>query len=785
MSEPPSDKVGPARKRFGALFTQHLLDNPVRPTIKYTNNAFALAIGMKPPTIGYWRKGTSLPETEARLEKIIDLFFRDFPGYEGKKNEFRLAFRLAQQEPYPYGSQGSEESNKEVMASPSSPGVEKPVGSVNNNEITRIEQPAPKPLAAERSRQESLLDIETLRAVNITGPAAPEAVEFSAKRNFRFRMPPYFMGREETLSAIDTAFKLTNGALAIAVLHGLRGVGKTTLAFAYADRCGDDYRALWRIDAQNDLTMRADLAALGRRLGWVGAEEKEELAFAAALDRLPSDGEGILLIYDNAVDADAIRPFLPTGGAARVLITSNSDAWRTVATAVIEIPIWPREIGARFLIDRSGRRASQEVAEALSDALGGLPLAHEMAGAYCERLKISLDEYKRRFAAAPVKLLDDTRYAPADYRGGTTVTKTFRLAIDEAAKLHPAAEALIAHAALLASAPIPLFVFSEGRERFDEPLASALADDGLEEALTALRVFALVERQEIIDDRDASITTDAIHLHRLVREIAVMSLEDAARDQLRSSLLAALEAIYPARGYEDPTSSRLCTLLMPHLLATCEPEMADTTTNMRSFALLQRACDDLRQAAYSKVAALYDSAPFMWVKPSENPYADTNLHDLVILQMRGGDAASALGLAEVPGPDHPSTATNLSNIALLFLEQGDLAKSRSLHERALAIREKVLPLDHLDTATSLNNLAILHVFQGEIASAWSLLKRALAIYEKVGSEHKKTKVVRWQLRFLSVLRCFSIIFSHQEISLPLCLLILGAIAWYVLHRFLM
>jgi hypothetical protein len=71
------------------------------------------------------------------------------------------------------------------------------------------------------------------------------------------------------------------------------------------------------------------------------------------------------------------------------------------------------------------------------------------------------------------------------------VAKTFALAIDEAGKRHPGAEPLIIHAALLAPEPIPVFLFGEGREKFAEPLASALAGDGLDEALAALRAFAL------------------------------------------------------------------------------------------------------------------------------------------------------------------------------------------------------------------------------------------------------------------------------------------------------
>lgn len=162
--------------------------------------------------------------------------------------------------------------------------------------------------------------------------------------------------------------------------------------------------------------------------GWA-ADEKEEPAVAVVLERLRHEGEGILLIFDNAIDASKLKPYLPRGGAAQVLVTSNAHAWRGVAEPV-EIRLWPKQIGADYLIARTGREAERAAAEALSDALGGLPLAHEQAAAYCERLDIPLGEYARRFATTPAKYLDDARHASAQYHDGLTVAKTFALAID-------------------------------------------------------------------------------------------------------------------------------------------------------------------------------------------------------------------------------------------------------------------------------------------------------------------------------------------------------------------
>jgi TIR domain len=372
-----------------------------------------------------------------------------------------------------------------------------------------------------------------------------------ALSNIPFAIPLHFLGRDDSLTAIEAALKGKQGRVAITTLHGLRGVGKTVLAAAYADRHRGDYRATWWIRAQTDSTMRANFVALGIRLGWVEADDKEEEALAVVMERLRREGEGILLIFDNAIDAKSLKPYLPLGGAAQVLVTSNAHDWRGVAEP-IEISVWPANVGADFLIARTGRVGERSAAEALSEALGGLPLAHEQAAAYCERLGISFAEYRKRFDAAPVRLLDDTRHAPAEHNDGMTVAKSFALGIEEATKLNPAAEPLIVFAALLAPEPVPLFLFAQAAETVGGSFATSFAGDNLDEAVAALRTFALVDRKSIVDERDASITTDSIRLHRLVREVAAARFGNDTRRKLQGALGVALDAAYPHNAYNNP-----------------------------------------------------------------------------------------------------------------------------------------------------------------------------------------------------------------------------------------
>jgi WD40 repeat protein len=414
--------------------------------------------------------------------------------------------------------------------------------------------------------------------------------------NIPIVIPRQFVGRDGELKVIAAALAKRDDRAVFVALHGLRGVGKTTLAAALAEWHRGDYRATWWIRAETEQSVRADLVGLGVRLGWVTPDENEVSALAIVMERLRDEGDRILLIYDNAVDASGLRPYLPRGGAAHVLITSNSSNWRGVAEPVAIAP-WPTQIGADYLIARTGRTAERDAAEALSQALGGLPIAIEQAAVYCERLEVSLGDYLKRFEAAPASMLDDG--------GGdrTTVAKTFAVTIDEAAKLHPSAEPLIVHAALLAPEPIPLFLFAEAHEQFDQPFASTLTGDGLARAVEALRTFDLVDRAAIADDRDPAITTVAIYLHPLVRQVVAGRCDEERQREIRRALINALSAVFPTGAYERPDLRARCAVLMPHLLAICEATSSDLLVEAKRADLLDRVSDYLGERRSYEPAA--------------------------------------------------------------------------------------------------------------------------------------------------------------------------------------
>src|SRR5438876_1646384 len=95
--------------------------------------------------------------------------------------------------------------------------------------------------------------------------------------------------------------------------------------------------------------------------------------------RLEADGDRCLLIFDGAEDPEALRPFVPIGGAARVLITSTRPAGASWLAGV-PVDVFTPEEARAFLAERA-ERADDAAAAAVAAELGHLPLALALAAA--------------------------------------------------------------------------------------------------------------------------------------------------------------------------------------------------------------------------------------------------------------------------------------------------------------------------------------------------------------------------------------------------------------------
>jgi hypothetical protein len=127
------------------------------------------------------------------------------------------------------------------------------------------------------------------------------------------------------------------GALVVAAVTGLAGVGKTALAVHVAHRVAPLYA-----DAQLYVDLRgcgpgprvAPDQALGRLLRSLGMEEADvpdDPEERAARYRSLLAGRRALLVLDDAATAEQVRPLLPGSPSCAVLVTSRADLSGLVA----------------------------------------------------------------------------------------------------------------------------------------------------------------------------------------------------------------------------------------------------------------------------------------------------------------------------------------------------------------------------------------------------------------------------------------------------------------------
>ena len=539
-----------------------------------------------------------------------------------------------------------------------------------------------------------------------------------------------FTGRAEALDRLDAILTQDKPAAVTQVsrvaVQGMGGVGKTSLAVEYAHRFRNLYDGVWWCPAETRTDLMTSLAALAVEFEVASPEEADiEKAAKAALRQLAEQREIWLLVYDNVTAPDEIANLLPSAGA-RVLITSRFSDWGEWADEV-SLDVLPVEEAMAFLQDRAGRR-DEIGARILADALGRLPLALDHAAATCKRTQMS-------FAAYATKASSLIAAAPRGAGYPRSVAATFDLAIDDAVRRCPAAEALMAFLAQCAPERIPMTLVEGAIDDETERMA----------ALVALSEVSLLKHDPFEDGMPA------VTVHRLVQAVArARANANATAQHAVERLIARLATIYPSDGNQNPASWPHCAPLTPHLLASCGTEMANATANSECADLLNRAGNYFHgRGAYAAARPLFERALAICEKvlDPDHPDTATTLNYLAYLLLAQGDLAGARPLSEralaiyekVLGPEHSSTAMSLNNLADLLRGQGDLAAARPLYERALAIREKVLGPEHPDTAVSLNGLTLLLRDQGDIAGARPLCERALAICEKaLGPEHPNT-----------------------------------------------
>jgi DNA-binding SARP family transcriptional activator/tetratricopeptide (TPR) repeat protein len=607
-------------------------------------------------------------------------------------------------------------------------------------------------------------------------------------------VPGGFVGRATELAALDIVADRAGGDPAVAVIVGTAGVGKTTLAVQWARRRRDRYP-----DGQLYVNLRGRAGgppmrpeqALGgflRALGVAAEQIPLDVDEAAAQYRTLLADRRMLVLLDNAVGVEQVRPLLPAGTGSLALVTSRE---RLAGLAVRE--------GARLLrldtlnpdesiellaglLGRERSTAQSEAVAELARLCGYLPLALRIAAAQLGRRPA------RPVADLVARLRDGDRLSVLEIEGDEQ--SAVRAAFDQSyLALKPEARRLFRLAGLVPGGDLtapaaaaltgsPLDQTERGLDQLadahllGEPLPGRYlahdllrlygqvlteAEDGPRERAMALRRLY----DHYVCAADAAARLLYPQMQRLPRPAGpgdalpapgpLFADGAAALDWLeaeRGNLVAAAERaaaegprpiawllVDALRGYfwmRRYPPEWLAAGAAALAAATAEGDPAGSAAAHLCLAQAHRFLSHHDLAAEHFVAAIGQAERAGWRQGEAA--ATGSLANLYRDQGRLTDAARyhrAAGAIFRQTREPGGEAVSLTNLGNVQLESGALAEGAANLARALAIYRR---LDaHNAQAHVLNSLGCAHHFQGNLDAAAEHLTWALDLHRGAGS----------------------------------------------------
>ncbi len=556
------------------------------------------------------------------------------------------------------------------------------------------------------STDDALLDVaQGIRKMVEALRAKPLPMTSSQVWTIPYPRNPFFSGREAVLKSVHDTLQAGKTTALAQAISGLGGIGKTQTAVEYAYRYRSEYRTVLWAKADTPETLNADLLTIATRLNLPEKDAQDQALVVAAVKRWLSEQGAWLLILDNADDLTLVRDLLPAVYTGHILLTTRAHAMGRMAER-IELETMERAEGAQLLLHRANLLAAgapptaasatdRTMAEALVQALGGLPLALDQAGAYIEETNCSLARYLSLYQTRRATLLKR--------RGGLVddhprpVATTWSLSFERVEQVNPLASDLLRFCAFLYPEDIPEDLITHNAAQLG-PVLQAIGTEplALDDAIAALLNYSLVRRTP---------EKGTLSMHRLVQAVLKDDMDSATQRQWAERAVLAVDESFPPSEVETWSA---CQLYLPHALV-CADHIAQW------------------ELATTEAASLLFQA---------GQYLDDRGH----YEQAERLVQRALTTRErVLGPEHPNTLSTVNNLASLYRKQGKYKQAERLYQRALTTKERVLGPEHPDTLGTVNNLAGLYWKQGKYEQAERLYQRALTTFERVlRPEHPDT-----------------------------------------------
>lgn len=569
-----------------------------------------------------------------------------------------------------------------------------------------------------------------------------------------YRRNPFFTGREQILSRLHDLLTTQMRATLTQALTGLGGTGKTQTAIEYAYRYQHDYTAVFWVGADTHEALLTCFVMIARSLKLSIPEKQDQQGVVRAVLQWFNTHTRWLLIFDDVQEIDMLQDFFPQRETGHILITTRRRAVGAEAEA-LEIEKMPIAEATLFLLRRAKimrhndpieavSEAEQAHALAIAEALDGLPLALDQAGAYIEETGCSLAQYLERYAQRRAELLKKRGRNASGHPA--SVTTTFLLCFEKVAQVNPAATDLLRCCALLHPDDIPEELLKDGAAELGPVLRPVAADPfSFDEALADLLYYSLIQR---------SVKTNTISIHRLVQAVLIDEMGESLQRTWAERVIKALCNVFPAH---QTTSWQHLQRYLAHvqacvmLIERWEIHDANLTDwlldvghyveNSGFYSLAEALYVQRNRLLKNELSGMMDTlfgaswddyvnnVPATEMLSSISPLPQLYYHQGKYKQAEEALQRAIMFIEQIQGPEHILLVELLNTLGALYYTVGNYKDAEALLQRSLNIHLHTPSTDLNGLARCLNNLAELYRKQGKYDQAEPLYQQAIQINE--------------------------------------------------------
>ncbi|OTA87935.1 hypothetical protein M434DRAFT_130703 [Hypoxylon sp. CO27-5] len=377
---------------------------------------------------------------------------------------------------------------------------------------------------------------------------------------------------------IETSFR----SLAI---HGLGGVGKSTVALKYAENKlqRGELDALFWVYSEKLVSIRQSFTDIAMRLKLPDARPGDhDENHALVLNWLQHTECRWLIVYDNAEEPDLIREYWPVASRGYALITTRNPIFGfELVDRGMEISSWDNDTGLRFLLHLLSTDVSNDIEE--DEATSAQQLAHKLCG---HALAISaVAGLIHRRALSFTEFMNFYNQHPSEVHGisgNRSINALWELSFKS---LDPRSHAILGVMSFIEPDNIPQSLFEPSSQLDPSSLPMFCSDTFyFSEAIENLLTLALIKRDKV---------SRTFSLHRLVQTSFKYFMTPEQRQKAFNDATILVSKAFPRR---DSNVAQLylmwdqCALYLQHVISLKDCFREEKNANP-SFVASPMYCD--------------------------------------------------------------------------------------------------------------------------------------------------------------------------------------------------